>query len=121
MQQAGFALLGERAGEEIVLGLAGRFWQVAPSGGRLNGREDFANYREDGAARASLNLRVEPLADRWTRLSTETRVRCFGSGRRKFKMYWALIHPFSAWIRRDWLRLIKQASGAAGRRNRTRS
>ena len=31
MQQQGFALLGERPGEEIVLGLAGRFWQAAPS------------------------------------------------------------------------------------------
>ena len=110
MQRRGFALLGERPGEEIVLGLAGRFWQTTPSGVRLNGREDFMRYEESGSARASMNFRVEPLADGRTRVSTETRVRCFGSAERKFKVYWALIGPFSAWIRRDWLRLIKRAS-----------
>lgn len=113
MQAQGFARLGERPGEEIVLGLAGRFWEAAPPGVRLNGREDFVNYREAGSARASINLRVEPLDGGQVRLSTETRVRCFGSAGREFKLHWALIGPFSAWIRRDWLRLIRRASEQA--------
>ncbi len=109
-RQRGFAVLGERQGEEIVLGLAGRFWQVSPVVVRLNGRQDFENYREAGSARASINLRAEPLPGGRTQLSTETRVRCFGGAECKFRVYWALIGPFSAWIRRDWLRLIRQAS-----------
>jgi hypothetical protein len=109
-RQQGFAVLGERQGEEIVLGLAGRFWHVSPAVVRLNGRPDFENYREAGSARASVNMRVEPLPGGRARLSTETRVRCFGGAERKFRVYWALVGPFSAWIRRDWLRLIKQAS-----------
>ncbi len=113
MRRQGFVLLGERPGAEIVLGLAGRFWQAAPSGVRLNGREDFMRYEERGAARASINFRVEPLSGGRTRVSTETRVRCFGGAERKFKVYWAFIGPFSAWIRRDWLRLIKRSSESA--------
>jgi len=110
MQSGGFGLLGERPDEEIVLGLAGRFWEMSPVRVRLNSREDFVNYQESGSARASINFRVEPLDQGRTRVSSETRVRCFGGAERKFKLYWALINPFSAWIRRDWLRLIKQAS-----------
>jgi len=115
MQSGGFALLGERPGDEIVLGLAGRFWEMSPARVRLNSREDFVNYQESGSARASINFRVEPLDKGRTRVSSETRVRCFGGAERKFKLYWALIGPFSAWIRRDWLRLIKQASESANR------
>ena len=82
----------------------------------LRGREDFVNYIESGSARASINFRVKPLEGGRSRLSTETRVRCFGGGQRKFKLYWALIGSFSAWIRRDWLRLIKQSSESASQR-----
>jgi hypothetical protein len=113
MQQSGFALLGERPGEEIVLGLAGKFWQLSPERAALRGREDFLSYQQNGSARASMNLRIAPLADGRTRLSTETRVRCFGGAAQKFKLYWMLVGPFSAWIRRDWLRSIKRASESA--------
>ncbi len=116
MRSRGFALLGERPGEEIVLGLAGRFWELSPTRSRLDSREDFVNYVESGSARASINLRVEPLANSQTRVSTETRVRCFGGAERKFQVYWALIGPFSAWIRRDWLRVIKRLSEATDAR-----
>lgn len=110
MQRQGFAMLANRPAEEIVLGIAGRFWQAAPVNANLRGREDFARYDEPGSARASINFRVAPVTEGRTRLSTETRVRCFGGAERKFRLYWAIIGPFSAWIRRDWLRLIKRAS-----------
>ena len=72
----------------------------------------FLRDDEDGSARASMNFKVETLGDGRTLLSTETRVRCFGAGRRRFKIYWTLIGPFSAWIRRDWLRSIKRRGEA---------
>ena len=111
MRALGF-VSGERAGEEIVLVLAGRFWQLAPQSVELNSLEEFMNYHEDGSARASMNFKVETHGDGRTLLSTETRVRCFGAGQRRFKIYWTLIGPFSAWIRRDWLRSIKHRSEA---------
>lgn len=113
MQREGFTLLAERPGAEIVLGLAGRFWRLVPDRARLGGREDFERYAEPGSARASIDFRVAPLGGGGTRLSTETRVRCFGDATRKFRRYWRVIGPFSAWIRRDMLRLIKARAEAS--------
>ena len=43
-----------------------------------------------------------------TRLSTETRVRCSeDASRRRFRLYWAVIAPFSGLIRREVLRTIR--------------
>jgi hypothetical protein len=113
LTSGGFVLLDELPGEEIVLGLAGRFWQPAPKLARLHNREDYVHYEQNDSARTCVNFRVEALDAQRTRLSTETRVRCFGNGQHKFKLYWVLIGPFSALIRRDWLRLIKRRSESA--------
>lgn len=111
-----FALLAERAGEEVVLGLAGRFWELAPDLVPLAGREDYQRFDLPGAARACVNFRVEPIDAHTSRLTTETRVVLFGSARWRFRLYWALIGPFSAWTRRDWLRLVRQRAEAGATR-----
>jgi hypothetical protein len=44
-------------------------------------------------------------------LATETRVLCLDdSSRRKFKLYWTLIAPFSGLIRNEALRVVKRAA-----------
>lgn len=105
----GFTLLAGAPGEEIVLGLAGRFWRPRPDVVALATPEDFADFAREGFAKAVMNVRVAP-AGAGTRLSTETRVLVFGtSARRRFRAYWLVIGPFSALIRRDMLRRLAAA------------
>ena len=67
-------------------------------------------------AKAAWNFRVEPISDERSVVITETRVRCTDDGgRRRFVLYWAVIGPFSAVIRRRALGLIDQ-DAEGGRR-----
>src|SRR5256712_6004321 len=57
---AGFALLAEEPGREIVLGIASRFWRVTGGGMRV-GAADFAAFSAPGTAKAALDFRLESL------------------------------------------------------------
>ncbi|PYQ51295.1 MAG: hypothetical protein DMF59_08375 [Acidobacteria bacterium] len=60
------------------------------------------------AAVATMNFLVTPEGN-GSRLSTETRVYAnTDSARRRFAVYWRIIHPGSDIIRRMWLRAIKE-------------
>ncbi len=103
----GFVPLGGRPGRELVFGLVGKFW--TPAGGlRALSAPEFEAFREEGFAKAAWNLAVEPVSDGTSRLSTETRVQCLGTGaRRRFRIYWATIEIFSGVIRMAMLRGIR--------------
>ncbi len=61
------------------------------------------------SAKVAVNVRLEAVSAGTTRLSTETRVKCVdGAAYRRFVLYWALIKPFSGWIRREMLRSIER-------------
>ena len=104
----GFVLLGERRGEELLLGLVGRFW--TPSGHLLRvDANDFRDFQRPGYARAAWNFSLSGMEDGATRLATETRVQCTDStSRRRFRLYWTVVGPFSGLIRREILRSIKR-------------
>ncbi|HVE79372.1 MAG TPA: hypothetical protein VNA89_10945 [Gemmatimonadaceae bacterium] len=111
IERAGFRLLAERAPEEIVLGVEGRFWRM--SGGRSSpAAEGFRDARQPpGTARAVWSFTVRELGEGLTELATETRVRCADAGaRRRFLPYWALIRPGSGLIRRLMLRAIRRTA-----------
>ena len=77
MRREGFMLLGDDAERELVFGVAGRFWKL--SGGREPIRpEEFREFARPGSAKAALNFLVGD-ASGGSRLSTETRVQCFGA------------------------------------------
>ncbi|MEK6334385.1 MAG: hypothetical protein AABM67_05500 [Acidobacteriota bacterium] len=106
---SGFGLLSEKPGQEIVLGVTGRFWRPT---GNLSpfARRDFDQPVPTGMARGIWNFRVEETAPQQTTLSTETRVICGDPGsRRKFRAYWLLVRPFSGLIRRLMLKNVKRA------------
>ena len=98
-----FIRLGERPGREVALGLVGRFW--TPSGGRVKVRPDaFRDCAEPGNAKVVWTFAVEPLGTGTTRLVTETRVQCLdAASRRRFRLYWLVVRPFSGLIRRAML------------------
>ena len=105
---AGFVILAEEAGREIVLGTIGRFWQ--PSGGmRPFAPDEFARFDEPGWAKGAWSFRVEPAPGGGSTLSTETRVLCTDPrSRRTFRRYWWIVRPFSGLIRLEMLRAIRR-------------
>jgi hypothetical protein len=109
MQGDGFTLLGERTGEEFVLGTVGRFWR----GGGETRPISPARFHEPtppGTAKAAWNFAVDRLPN-GTELRTETRVLCAdAAARRRFRAYWLLIRPFSGLIRREMLAAVRSAA-----------
>ncbi|HEY8646223.1 MAG TPA: hypothetical protein VIL77_10125 [Gaiellaceae bacterium] len=84
-----------RSETEIVFGGAGTPWR------RGGGMRPFADA-QPGTVRIAANF----LSD-GNRLSTETRVEAVDdAARRAFLRYWRVVGPFSAAIRRRWLRQI---------------
>lgn len=108
--RSGFVLLAERANEEMVLGLVGRFWTARGGVVRVS-PDEFRAWTRPGFARAAWNFSLAPEGDGRTRLSTETRVLCTDDeSRRRFLRYWRLIGPFSALTRMEMLRTIRNAA-----------
>lgn len=102
----GFLLLADEPEREIVMGLI----VVPPPGPRspVLSPEKFIALDGPGYAKGVVNFRIEDEGGGWTRLTTETRVYATdASARRRFAAYWRLIYPGSAFIRRMWLRAIR--------------
>lgn len=122
LQGTGFVMLEEVPDDELVIGVAGRFWR--PDGGRCMDLTpaDFIDFSRTGHAKVAWNfkLRAElPEAETETTiLSTETRIQCFGRAARwKFRLYWSLVGPFSGVIRKAILKQVKdRAESVAGGR-----
>ncbi len=110
-----FALL-ERNSCEAVFGLAGRFWQIDLGLVPVRDVESFQRLNQPGVARLVLSFRVTSRAATRCRLETVTRVLCSdASSLRKMSVYWALIRPFSGWIRGRILRQVKRTTEQAFR------
>jgi len=103
---SGFTVLAERPGFELVAGTNGRFWALREQA-HMEAPVDLQAFRafdRPGWAQGAVSLRIEPLEDGSTEVTTETRVRCVdGAARRRFAAYWLLIRVFSGWLRRDFL------------------
>lgn len=109
MINSGFILLENVKNEEVVMGFGGRFWQ--PSGGivRYASAEDFVRFENNGYCKSAWNFYIEQENSDKLILSTETRNLCYGYGAKiPFFLYWAVIRPFSGWIRLEMLRIIKK-------------
>ncbi|HEY6352477.1 MAG TPA: hypothetical protein VI636_24020 [Candidatus Angelobacter sp.] len=105
-----FILLAEIPNQEIVVGTligAPRGWK--PKGTTRPTPEDFKALHAPGFVLAAMNFRIEDDGPGACILTTETRVYATdGSSRRRFAAYWRMIYPGSAFIRRMWLRAIRQ-------------
>ncbi len=116
LTQLGFAVLAERPGMEVVAGINGQFWALREQR-HLEAPPDLQAFRafdRPGWAQGAISVRIDPLEDGSTLLSTETRVRCVDEeARRRFAIYWFLIRVFSDWLRRDLLRNIARIAEGA--------
>ena len=106
MLRSGFVVLADRP-DELVLGVAGRFWTLDGGIARISAGE-FADFAEPNHAKAVMDFHAEP-APGGCLLSTETRIEPTDeAARRSFGRYWRVIHPGSALIRRAWLRAVRR-------------
>jgi hypothetical protein len=111
MLKVGFMPLGERPGEEVVLGAVGRFW--SPFGNKPRVVEDFVSFAEPGLAKAAMNFSVRAESG-GTRVTTETRIiGTDAAATRKFRRYWLLIRLGSGAIRRSWLKAVRRRVAAS--------
>ena len=103
LQGTGFVMLAEVPGDELVIGVAGRFWR--PDGGRCMGltADDFTEFSRPGYAKVAWNFKLRADSTESTVLSTETRIKCFGAAFWKFRLYWTVVGPFRASCERRFL------------------
>ena len=97
---------------EWVAGAVGAVWR--PRGGlvRLGDADAWRAATVPGTIKAAVDFRAERIPG-GSRLTTETRVKAMDDrARRAFRLYWLAIAPFSALIRRRWLRAIQAAARA---------
>lgn len=110
---SGFILLSESP-DEIVLGVVGQFWKLTGEIVRLSGPEEFLAFSREGYAKGAVDFTLEELADGRVRLRTETRVLPLGRGTaRRFGLYWMVVQPGSAVLRRTWLAAIRRRAESA--------
>jgi hypothetical protein len=111
--RSGFVRLVDDYPRELVLGTV----VMAPPGtrGTLT-PEVFRMTLPPGFALATMNFLLAADGPAGTVISTETRVFATSpDARRRFAMYWRLIYPGSAIIRRMWLRAIAERAIAPTR------
>jgi hypothetical protein len=89
MYEGGWILLGERAGEEIALGLVGKFWRPVIEFARIASADEFRAFDEPGFAKTVYDLSVRVLDAHTTLLSGLMRTATTDEhARRWFRRYW---------------------------------
>ncbi len=108
--RGGFLLLAEVPDRELVIGSIGQFWKLWDGANpSVTTGDEFRAFGLPGFAKAVVNFLVTGNADGSVRLSTETRVYASDPvALRRFRAYWRLIYPGSAFIRRMWLKAVKR-------------
>lgn len=72
--------------------------------------EDFRRYEREGAIKAAGNFQIEAI-ESGSLISTETWIETFGARARwRFRAYWLIVGPFSALIRREFLRAAQNSA-----------
>ena len=108
-EQNGFTLLEEDAPGLLVFGMICRPWRIG--GSRITmteAKEWFSTPSQDHAMLVTAMGTMSEASGR-TLLYTETRIKVEDKNlRRRFAIYWFLIRPFSAIIRRLWLTSAKR-------------
>jgi len=88
--QGGWILLGNRPGDEIALGLAGKFWRPMIEFASVT-PQTFRDFAQPGYAKTIYSLSVRPLGERQTLLSGMMRTATTDEhARRWFRRYWTI-------------------------------
>jgi hypothetical protein len=86
--EGGWVLLGERSGDEIALGLVGKFWRPVISFAKVTA-DEFRDFAEPRYAKTIYSLSVHALGERRTLLTGVMRTATTDEqARRWFRRYW---------------------------------
>jgi hypothetical protein len=89
MAEGGWILLGEHAGEEIALGLVGKFWRPVIEWAGIESADEFRAFDQPGFAKTVYALSVRELEPNKTLLSGLMRTATTDEhARRWFRRYW---------------------------------
>ncbi len=106
-----FVVLAETSTEWVVGGV-GAVWRIRGGLVELADAEAWRTAAVPGTIKAAADFRAESIPG-GARLTTETRVKVADErARRAFRFYWLAVGPFSALIRKRWLRAVQQAARA---------
>ena len=89
MSEGGWILLAERAGEEIALGLVGKFWRPVIEYAQITSSEEFLAFDEPGFGKTVYDLSARQVSEKHTLLSGLMRTATTDEhARRWFRRYW---------------------------------
>ncbi len=111
MLNNGFVALAEETDREFVFGAVGQFWKLfGAEAPKIANAAEFIAFDDPDYARVTANFYLDQGPDdRGVKVRTETRIYVpYPAARQKFALYWRVIYPGSALIRRMWLKAIKQ-------------
>jgi hypothetical protein len=112
--EGGFILLGENPPHEFLIGAVIPFGAASSNVPRLSDAAEFRGFNTPGFVKTVMNLSLTQQPDGTTQLATETRAFCLDDkSRRRFRLYWFFIGPFSGLIRRMILRAMKREAEMA--------
>ena len=105
LEGKGFKIL-ETNEHEIVFGVIGQFGKL--KNGEIYKIDDFKKFNENESGKVVTNFFLMGKGNKVS-LTTETRIYISGKKSKKyFAMYWMIVYPGSAIIRRIWLKAIKK-------------
>lgn len=107
---SGFIMLAEEESRELVVGGIGQFWKFwGGSFPIIASTQEFLSFNSPNYLKAAINFYLhQNHGDDFVKVSTETRFYVPDQiTLKKFARYWFLIHKFSSFSRRMWLRAIK--------------
>jgi hypothetical protein len=95
-----------------VSGVAGRLWSLSGDYAEFATPAEFMEFARPGTAKVAVCNSVLP-DDTGSRILTETRVWCADAAAQlRFRPYWAVIGPFSRFIRSEILAAAVRRAGA---------
>jgi hypothetical protein len=108
----GFQILGENPEHEIAVGAIGKVWHLNIPFVHVADAEAFHAFEAPDYVKVAWSIRVTPRGERDTHVEFELRVDATDDEAwRKFRRYFALIGPFSRFIRRSLLRSFERELG----------
>jgi hypothetical protein len=117
--RGGWVLLGERPGQEIALGLVGKFWRPVIQWAHV-GRDEFRDFDEPGFGKTVYDLRVHEIAEGRTLLTGLMRTATTDeNARRWFRRYWTLgVGPGAHVLVQGLLDMVRENAERAPRPDR---
>ncbi|WP_340681360.1 hypothetical protein LCL61_21555 [Amycolatopsis coloradensis] len=106
------AFLGERPGQEMVLGAAGRFWTAVPEWYEVTA-ESFRDFAHPHSGTIAVGFSVAPREETGCRLTIETRITATDpAARHAIALYWHAIRPAARLTTRALLDTIAERAAA---------